>query len=155
MIRVLLTLLALLELASPSRAATVIACQDATGADWVASPDHPCSTSSVATPLAAIASTALEASHVLKASAGSLSTLSVTTSSAAGYLLLFNATTAPADGAVTPAACFGSIPAGVTFSLAWPSASLSFSTGITAVFSTTGCLTKTSSATAYFSGQVQ
>lgn len=43
MIRVLLTL-ALLALAVPSRAATVIACQDANLSDWPASPQHPCPT---------------------------------------------------------------------------------------------------------------
>lgn len=44
MTRVLLTCLALAALASPSpsRAATVLACQDANGSDWPVSPQHPC-----------------------------------------------------------------------------------------------------------------
>ncbi len=44
MIRVLLICLALLALASPSRAATLMACQDANGSDWPVSPQHPCPT---------------------------------------------------------------------------------------------------------------
>lgn len=44
MIRVFLTCLALLALASPSRAATVMACQDSDGSDWSVSPQHPCPT---------------------------------------------------------------------------------------------------------------
>lgn len=43
MIRVFLTL-ALLALAIPAHAATVIACQDAGGSSWSVSPQHPCPT---------------------------------------------------------------------------------------------------------------
>lgn len=52
MIRVFLTL-ALLALAVPSHASTVIACQDANGSDWPASPQHPCPTADgMVTPVA-------------------------------------------------------------------------------------------------------
>jgi hypothetical protein len=43
MIRILLAL-ALLALASPTHAATVMSCQDANGSDWPVSPQHPCPT---------------------------------------------------------------------------------------------------------------
>lgn len=43
MIRVIMTL-ALLALAIPAHASTVIACQDANGSDWPASSQHPCPT---------------------------------------------------------------------------------------------------------------
>lgn len=100
----------------------------------------------------AVASTAVEASHVLKASAGSLYGMSITTSTVAGYVLLIDATTAPADGAVTPAKCY-QIPSGSTIGILFEP--LAFTTGIVTVFSTTGCFTKTASATAYFSGEVK
>lgn len=100
-----------------------------------------------------VVSSAAEANHVLKATPGNLYGLSVTTGATAGYVLLFNATSAPADGAVTPLFCYA-IPAsssiGVTFDI--PAA---FATGITASFSSTGCFTKTASATAFFAGSVK
>lgn len=46
MIRVLFAL-ALLALAAPSNAATVMACQDINGSDWPVSPQHPCPTTDV------------------------------------------------------------------------------------------------------------
>lgn len=100
-----------------------------------------------------VVSTAAESSHILKAGAGNLYGLSVTTGAVAGYVLIFNATSAPADGAVTPTHCY-SVPALSSLGVDWkmPAA---FSTGITAVFSTTGCFTKTASATAFFSGAVK
>src|SRR5579863_10083799 len=44
------------------------------------------------------ASGAAESSHVLKGSAGNLYTLTVTIGATTGYLMLFDATSAPADG---------------------------------------------------------
>lgn len=105
--------------------------------------------------IAPIVSASVESNHVFKGSAGNLYSLSVTNGTASGYLLLFNATTAPADGAVTPLACYGMPSANSTFALSFGSVPAYYSTGITAVFSTTGCFTKTASATAFFSGQAQ
>lgn len=100
-----------------------------------------------------VPSTAAESSRVFKASAGNLYAYQVTTGAAAGYVMIFNATSAPADGAVTPVKCVA-VPARATVGVSNdpPEA---FSTGITAVFSTTGCFTKTASATAMFSGDVK
>jgi hypothetical protein len=102
-----------------------------------------------------IVSAAAESSHVLKASAGNLYSVYVTTGATAGYLMVFNATSAPADGAVTPIEC-AAVPASSTTSVSYlPGPMGVFSTGITAVFSTTGCFTKTASATAFFHGLIK
>lgn len=98
-------------------------------------------------------SAAAESSHVFKATAGTLFGLSVTSGASAGYVLVFNATSAPADGAVTPVACY-QLPASQTIGIAFTPFPLAMSTGITAVFSTTGCFTKTASATAFFLGEI-
>lgn len=99
------------------------------------------------------ATAALASSFVAKASAGLLYGWSVTSGASAGFVLIFNSTSAPVDGAVTPIDCIA-IPANATSGrqLSPPEA---YSTGITLVFSTTGCFTKTASATAYFRGDVQ
>lgn len=105
--------------------------------------------------LAPGSSTAVESNHVLKASSGYLYSLYVTNGASAGFLMTFNATTPPADGAVTPVECVP-IPANsnaiINFSAGPPDF---YSTGITAVFSTTGCFTKTASSTAFFKWRVQ
>lgn len=105
------------------------------------------------TGIAPITSGAAEGSKVFKASAGNLYAYQVTTGAAAGYVMLFNATSAPADGAVTPVKCV-SVAAGSTVGVSMNPPEY-FSTGVTAVFSTTGCFTKTVSATATFSGDVK
>lgn len=103
-----------------------------------------------------VASAALEASHVFKTGPGTLYDLEIATSSVAGYLLLFDATSDPADGAVTPLKCFGLIPTTSTTATLWPAGGIvNFKTGLVAVFSTSGCFTKAESATAYFSGDVK
>lgn len=99
-------------------------------------------------------SAAAESNHVFKASAGTLFGLSVTSGASAGYVLVFNATTAPADGAVTPVACYA-LAANQTLGIAFTPFPLAMSTGITAVFSTgANCFTKTASASAFFLGEV-
>lgn len=101
-------------------------------------------------------STTTESNHVLKASAGALYNITVTIGASAGWLLLFDATSAPADGAVTPAYWYPVATNGTfgAIAVSWPAVPLKFSTGIVAVFSTTGPFTKTASATAQFSAQV-
>lgn len=94
-----------------------------------------------------------EASHIFKSSAGVLYGFSVTSGASAGYVLVYNATSAPGDGAVTPAACYA-VPASSTVGVAYTPLPLNFTTGITLVFSTTGCFMQTSSATAFFIGEV-
>jgi hypothetical protein len=106
--------------------------------------------------LANVVSASTEATHVLKASAGSLFSLTVTIGATSGWAMVFDATTAPADGAVTPKVCrfIQSNGTGGATSLAWNNP-VSFATGISVAFSSTGCFTKTASSTAFFGGQVQ
>jgi hypothetical protein len=108
--------------------------------------------------VAPVSSASLEANHVIKGSAGNFysfeATADATLSAAAWWLMVYNATSAPVDGAVTPLKCWG-LPAGVvTFTGAFPQGTY-FSTGITMGVSTTGCFTKTASAHAYLSGDAQ
>jgi hypothetical protein len=104
--------------------------------------------------IAPVSSAALETGHVLKASAGNLYGVEVTTTGVAGYLEVFNSTTVPAAGAVTPVAhcyvvAFGTC--GLQFT-----PPMVMATGISVAFSaSTTPFTKTDSATAAFSGQVQ
>ena len=99
-------------------------------------------------------STVLESGHILKASAGNLYSLYVTTSYDAGFLMTFNSTTIPANGVVTPVECF-LVPAYSTGSLDFSSIPDFYSTGITVAFSTTGPFTKTASATCFFKWRVK
>jgi len=105
--------------------------------------------------LTPVVSASAESSHVLKASAGTLFSVYATTGATAGYLMIDNATSAPGDGAVTPLQCVY-IPAYSTGGLTFNSGPVeTYSTGITAVFSSTGCFTQTASATAFFHGVVK
>ncbi len=124
---------------------------DTNGRLLVATAVAPSSSSTVA--IAPLASGSAEASKVFKASAGNLYAYQVTTGATAGYVMIFDAASAPVDGAVTPKKCVAvaaNSTVGVTNDP--PEA---YATGITAVFSTTGCFTKTASATAMFSGDVK
>ncbi len=102
--------------------------------------------------LTPIVSAALESNHVIKAGAGNFYAGYVTTGATGGWLLLANSTTAPTAGgaAIAPIACVVA-PANASTSIG-NLIPIRASTGITLVFSTSGCLTNTASATAYFSG---
>lgn len=104
-----------------------------------------------------VVSAALEGSHVLKASSGCLlSGYATIDSTTAGWLMIFNSTTVPADGAVTPQDCIYISAAPGSLGLNWaPLPPEWFSTGISIAFSSTGCFTKTVSAHAYFHALVQ
>jgi hypothetical protein len=102
-----------------------------------------------------VSSTSYEANHVITGSAGSLYSFEVqadsTLSAAAWYIMIYNATTAPADGSVTPIKCY-QMPSGTLgANYAFPNP-IAFSAGIVIGVSTTGCLTKTASAHAFISG---
>lgn len=97
-----------------------------------------------------VTSAAAESSHVLKAAPGSFIGGHVT-ATGAGFLMLFDAVAAPADGAVAPKTCVA-VAANTSVNIVNPQP---FLTGVVAVFSSTGCFTKTASAVAYFSFQVQ
>lgn len=116
----------------------------------------PAPSSAAAAGMANVVSTAAESNHVLKASAGNLYSLTATIGATSGYLMLFNATSLPGNGAVTPVGCYRVLSDGTAggISLRWDYP-LVFSTGITAGFSTTGCFTLTASATGNFFGQIQ
>lgn len=101
--------------------------------------------------IAPSANAAVNSALVLKASAGNLYGLNVVAGASAGFVMLFDATSAPGDGAVTPKYCLP-LAANAGLDLNWRSMPMSFATGITAVFSTTGCYSKTASATAFIGG---
>lgn len=100
------------------------------------------------------ATTAVASELILKASAGNLYSVNVAAGATAGFLLIFNATSAPADGAVTPVKCLP-IAANAGVEMSVREMPEFFSTGIVAVFSSTGCFTKTASATAFISGDAK
>lgn len=110
-------------------------------------------TTSAGTALTSVATATVLGSLVIKASAGNLYGINTVSGAAAGYLMLFDATSAPADGAVTPVKCL-TIAATSSLNIAF-NPPLRFATGITAVFSTTGPFLKTISATAFISGDAK
>lgn len=114
--------------------------------------------SSSAIGITPVVSAAAEASHVLKAGAGNAYSIYATNLTAtAGFLQVFNATSAPVDGAVTPIACAPLSGNGIASVQYAPGPPGVFSTGITAVVSSAAtCFTKTTGViTAYISGSVQ
>lgn len=113
-------------------------------------------TSSSAAATTSASSTAAASNLVLKASAGNLYNLTATIGATSGYLLLFDATALPSNGAVTPVLCLPVTSNGTNGSISLDfSTPKRFGTGITAGFSTTGCFTLTASATASFFGGYQ
>lgn len=106
----------------------------------------------ILTPVAA--STSVESNHVLKGSAGTLYGVQVNTTTSAEWVMLFNLTALPSNGAVTPIA-FWQVPANSTLSISEDPA-FTMSVGITIGCSTTGPFTLTASALCTFAGgQVQ
>lgn len=100
---------------------------------------------------------AVQSCTVLKSSAGQLYSLSAAIGATTGYIMVFNATAAPGDGAVTPAwppirVVSDGTSGWASYSFPYP---LTLGTGITVCFSSTGPFTKTASATAILSGQIQ
>ena len=96
---------------------------------------------------------ALASSLIVKDSSGTLTGFNVTSSSAAGFVMVFDSATVPADGAVSPLRCIPlGIATGIEYSYQSP---LRLYRGITIVFSSTGCFTKTTSATAFIAGDAR
>lgn len=94
---------------------------------------------------------------VLKATPGMLfSVQAVNGTATAGFLLLFNATSAPVDGAVTPLAC-APLPASGSVSVVYTPRPAAYNTGITAVVSSgANCFTKTTGViTGFIGGTVE
>ncbi len=113
----------------------------------------PSPTASANNGLVPVATTAVASAIVLKASFGNLYGLNVVSGASAGYVMVFNSASVP-DGAVTPVKCWA-IAANTSAEWNFRNMPLYFSTAISAVFSTTGCFTKTASVTAYISGDVK
>lgn len=104
--------------------------------------------------IATVKSSALESNHVIKSSAGNLYGWNVTTGATPGWILLYNGTSAPTAGgaAIAPEKCIYA-PANATIgSSVGGGPPMRFSTGIVVVFSSSGCLTNTASATTFISG---
>jgi hypothetical protein len=113
----------------------------------------PQTTVPVPTPISPTSSTVAASSLVLKSSAGSLYDAYATASTSAGFLMVFDAVSAPSDGTVSPKQCIP-VAAGGIGSIAFNNAPESYATGIVMVFSTgANCFTKTASATAFLHGR--
>lgn len=129
-------------------------CVQSTGGTVVVVPS-----SSASAGIAPTVSGALEASHVFKAGAGNLYSAyaSNLTGGASGYLMVFDATSAPGDGAVTPKVCVPFNSLGIASASYQGLPPADFLTGITAVVSSaTTCFTKTTGVlTAFISGLVK
>ena len=91
---------------------------------------------------------------VIKASKVSFYGAQVTPTTGLGYLMLFNATTRPADGAVAPLKCWYLPTTNLTFTISYTNP-LSLSAGAYLAFSSTGCATLTTLPTAIISGDYQ
>lgn len=105
-----------------------------------------------------VESPSAEVGRNLKASAGNIYGINCTIGATAGYLMLFDSLSIPADGAVTPKwwqfVSSNGTQGGI--SVSWnPGPPEHFATGITWSFSTTGPFTKTGSATAACTGLFQ
>lgn len=109
-------------------------------------------------PATTVATSALAANLVVDAVPGKLFSFNVsadsTLSAAAWWVMIYNATSAPGDGAVTPAKCYAA-PAGATSLSGAFTTPPSFSTGITIGVSTTGCFSKTASIHGFISADFQ
>ena len=109
--------------------------------------------------VAPVQSSAVETGHVIKASAGNLYAFNVsadaTLSAVAWAVMIFNSTTVPAAGAVTPVKCYLA-PIGTTSISGSFSLPLYLSTGVSIAVSTgQTCFTKTDSAHGFISANVQ
>lgn len=107
-------------------------------------------------PATAASSSALAANQVVKGSAGTLYSFNVaadsTLSAAAWWVMIYNATSAPADGAVAPVKCYSVPSGGSAISGSFGAGGVTFSTGIVIGVSTNGCFTKAASTHAFISG---
>lgn len=107
-------------------------------------------------PVTPVATAALAANLVLSATAANLHSFNVsadsTLSAAAWWVMIYNAASAPADGAVTPIKCYA-LTSGTTSVGGAFVAPVAFSTGIVIGVSTTGCFTKTASTHAFISAE--
>lgn len=104
-------------------------------------------------PIAAQKSSALESGHVFKASAGILYSLMVTTTTAAGYVMVLDAASVPSSGSTVAPLYWWPVGANSATGAPW-NAPVATTNGVVVLFSTTGPFTYTASATAFFAAQV-
>ncbi len=98
-----------------------------------------------------VTGSAVASSLILKASAGNGYRYAVTAGASAGFLMVLDSPTVPADGAVTPKIC-RAVAANSSLEVDHSVVPDTFAAGIVEVFSTTGCYIKTASATAALEG---
>lgn len=98
-----------------------------------------------------VVTAAVASSKVLKATPGNFYGCNAVAGASALYIMLIDATAAPADGAVTPIKCW-TVAANASLEIGYATP-IVCAVGITLVASTTGPFTKTASATAFLSGE--
>lgn len=104
-------------------------------------------TSAAPAGIAPNATAALASSLIAKAAPGNLYGFNVVSTTPAGYVMIFDSATVPADGAVTPKKCYPlAANTGIELDYNVP---LKMANGIVLVFSSTGPYNKTASATAF------
>ena len=120
---------------------------------------QPTSTAGTGAPANVISTSALAANLVVKTIPGAAYSFEViadsTLSGAAWWVMFYDATSAPADGAVTPLKCYA-IPSGqTTVGGTFATGGINFKTGIVVGVSTNGCFTKAASTHAFISVDYQ
>lgn len=100
------------------------------------------------------AAPAVSSGVVVRTGVTVLAGMNVTTGATAGYVMVFDATAVPADGAVAPVRCLP-VAANTGIDINFRGSPLKFDLGAVIVFSSTGCYTKTASATAFIAGDLQ
>lgn len=90
---------------------------------------------------------------VVKSAAGNIYSFEVnadaTLSAAAWFVLIFDATAVPANGAITPEKCYGQAAGSAQMGGTFASNGIANTTGIVVAVSTTGCFTMTQSVHAF------
>lgn len=99
-------------------------------------------------------SAALESSHVLKSAGGSLYDFQVNTGGTAVWVMVFDLSSAPSNGTVTPVKWY-QVAINSTLSVNFDAGPILFQNGITMVCSSTGPFTLTLTSTCVFSGEVK
>lgn len=91
---------------------------------------------------------------IAKTVSADLFDINVVSGATAGYVMVFDAKTVPADGAVVPVYCMP-LAANTGLQSNFRAEPTAFQNGVVVVFSSTGCFTKTASATAYIAAYVR